>query len=431
MTNSCRSLLAQACLCPKALQRGTHGATATLVAAAIPAIVGLAGLGLDSAQLYHAHSRLQAAVDSAALAASLELPYDPDMAEGLVAAAANTYLTKNYPEAVLDGVNAGAQARSVKVKAHADVDMLLLDVVGVASRTVEASATAGFNNLEVVFVIDNSGSMRGAPINETNAAAVNLVNLIIPEGKESMVKAGLVPFRGKVRLPAGVDGLPAGCRNADGSYNEDLDPEYYKPQYRYPTDDRLRVSSGTCSGIPEVMPLTSDRDAVVAAIQAQDARGAASGTVISEGLKWGRHALTPMFPLTQGSDADDMRKVLILLTDGDTEDGMCGGPHSIWYTPNNYWTNAYYGMFDRESHCEDGGALNAAILAEAQTAKDQGIEIFCVRYGTSDNMDKDLMRQVASSKAGTDDHYYDAPSPYDIDDIFKKIGRQLGWRLLH
>jgi len=135
--------------------------------------------------------------------------------------------------------------------------------------------------------------------------------------------------------------------------------------------------------------------------------------------------------MTEGSSADDMRKVLILLTDGDTEDGECGGSHAIWYKPNNYWTNAYYGMFDTASHCEDGGALNEAVLHEAQVAEDAGIEIFCVRYGTSDTVDRDLMRAVASSKAGTDDHYYDAPSPYDIDDIFKKIGRQLGWRLLH
>ncbi len=401
------------------------------MAVLIPAVIGLAGLGLDSAQLYHAHSRLQSAVDAAALAASLELPYDPDMDQGIVNQAAETYLAKNYDSAVLDSVAAGAQARSVKIEAHAEVPMMLLDVVGIASSTVKASATAGFNNLELVFVIDNSGSMRGSPITQANAAAESLVDLIIPEGKECMVKAGLVPFRGKVRLSSGVDGLEAGCRNADGTYNWDLLEEYEKPEYRYPTDSRLRVSTGTCSSIPEVMPLTSDRDAVVAAINSQDASGTASGTVISEGLKWGRHVLTPEEPFSQGSDSDDMRKVMILLTDGDTEDGRCGGTHTVSYTPNVYWTNAYYGMLDMESHCENGGVLNQAMLDEAQLAKDAGIEIFCVRYGDSDYVDVDLMKRIASSSTGTTDHYFDAPSAYDLDDIFKKIGRQLGWRLLH
>ncbi len=41
------------------------------------------------------------------------------------------------------------------------------------------------------------------------------------------------------------------------------------------------------------------------------------------------------------------------------------------------------------------------------------------------------MKQIASSKPGTDDHYFDAPSVYDIPTVFKEIGKQLGWRLLN
>jgi len=424
-------LQARACRFPRQLLTETRGATAVFVAAAIPALVGITGLGLDSALLYQAHGRLQSAVDSAALAGSLELPYDPDMTKGIVRAAAEEYLQKNYPEATLKSLGSGTEARSVTVEGEAVVDLLLLDAVGLSDTVITAKATAGFNNLEIVFVIDNSGSMKGAPIAATNEASVNLVNLIMPKGMESSVQVGLVPFRGKVRLPADVDGLPAGCRNADGTFNWDLDEEYYKLEYRTPVGDRLRVSSGTCSGIPETHALTHDRDAIVTAIEEQDALGSASGTVISEGLKWGRHVLTPEAPFSEGSDKNDMRKIIILLTDGDTEDGMCGGNYDVSYTPNAYWTNAYYGMLDMESHCDNGGVLNQDMLTEAQAAKDAGIEIFTVRYGSSDSTDVELMKLVASSKAGTDDHYYDAPSPYDIDDIFKKIGRQLGWRLLN
>jgi len=402
-----------------------------LVAVALPALLGLAGLGVDSALLYQSHGRLQSAVDSAALAGSLELPYDPDMDKGLVQTAAETYLEKNYPGATLKTLGSGTEARSVTVVGEATVDLLLLDALGITDPVITAKATAGFNNLEIVFVIDNSGSMKGSPITETNSAAVNLVNLIMPSGMETSVKVGLVPFRGKVHIPAGVDGLDDGCRNADGSYNWDLLDEYKDAEYRYPVGSRLNVSSGTCSSIPLTHALTSDRDTIVAAIEEQDASGTASGTVISEGLKWGREVLTPEAPFTEGSDKDDMRKIIILLTDGDTEDGSCGGNYDVSYTPNVYWTNAYYGMLDMDSHCENGGALNQAMLDEAQAAKDAGIEIFTVRYGTSDSVDVDLMKQVASSKTGTDDHYYDAPSAYDIDDIFKQIGRQLGWRLLN
>lgn len=400
-------------------------------AVAVPIIVGLVGLGIDSARLYHAHSRLQAATDAAALAGSLQLPYDPDLSKGLVNAAVADYLNRNMPEAEVVGVAPGTEVRSVRVSSRVEVDVLLLGVLGASAKTLTASAAAGFNNLEVVFVIDNSGSMKGSPINETNQAAIDLVELMMPPGAHATVKAAVVPFRGKVRIPGGVDDLPAGCRNADGTWNWDLHEEYTKSKYRYPSGSALRVSTGTCSSIPVTQPLTDDRDVIIAAIRAQTALGSASGTVISEGIKWARHVLTPEPPFTEASDRDDMRKIMILLTDGDTEDGKCGGSYAVSYTPNDYWTNAYYGMLDMNSHCENGGALNNAMLQEAQKAKDAGIEIFSVRFGDSDATDVALMKAVASSKPGTNDHYFDAPSSYDIGGMFKLIGRQLGWRLLN
>jgi hypothetical protein len=80
--------------------------------------------------------------------------------------------------------------------------------------------------------------------------------------------------------------------------------------------------------------------------------------------------------------------------------------------------------------CKDGGGLNAAMLSEAQPSKDAGIEIFSIRYGTSDATDISLMKQIASSKTGTEDHYFNAPGAEDIQDVFKLIGRQLGHRLI-
>ena len=190
------------------------------------------------------------------------------------------------------------------------------------------------------------------------------------------------------------------------------------------------ITLETCQDIPEALALTDDRTVILQSLNTHTATGNASGTVISEGIKWGRNVLTPEAPFTEGSSDPKYRKIMVLLTDGDTEDGKCGGSYAASFDPNNYWTNAYYGMGDKTSHCENGGKLNAAMLDEAQKAKDAGIEIFSIRYGSSDSVDIGLMKSVASSKSGTDDHYFDAPSTADIDDVFKQIGRQLGWRLL-
>jgi uncharacterized protein YegL len=401
-----------------------------VMAMVIPAVLAMVGLALDLGNLYSAHTRLQAAVDSAALAGSLELPYDPDLDKGLVRAAATGMLEKNYPGSELDSLIPGTMIRSVNVQAHADVDLLILGFLGLSAQRVEAAASAGFNKLEVVFVIDNSGSMKGTPINMVKQAAGELVDLIIPDGSETDTKIGLVPFRGKVNVgEAAGDGL-SGCRNADGSLNQGIHEDFMDLYWDLPYYYRRRVNLDTCSSIPEAQELTRNKSAVIASLNSQTATGAASGTVIPEGLKWGRHMLTPQRPYDQAGDKEEFRKIIILLTDGDNEDGNCGGPYRAYYEPNNYWTNAYYGMKVTDAHCEDGGRLNQDMLNEAEAAKDAGIEIFTIRFGTSDNTDRDLMRAMASSKPGTDDHYFDAPSVYDIDDIFKKIGRQLGWRLL-
>jgi len=403
---------------------------AVVTTVALIGVLGMVGLGMDAGLLYLAHSRLQTATDSAALAGSLELPFDPEIDNGRVVAAVNGLLTRNYQEARAVSIAPGGETRSVRVVAEADVETRFLGVLGIKSKTVRAEALAGFNNLEIVFVIDNSGSMKGSPIQETNEAAEALVDLVMPDGMSPAVKVGLVPFRGKVRVGEGVDGLPEGCRNADGSYNDDLLEEYEGLEYRYPYWYPLRVDSDTCEVIPKIQPLSNQKYEIINSIQTQDARGSGSGTVISEGIKWARHVLTPQAPYTEASDEDDMRKILILLTDGDTEDGSCGGNYAIGYTPNNYWTNAYYGMGDTGSHCENGGALNQAMLDEADRAKAEGIEIFCIRYGVSDSTDRAHMKYIASSKPGTNDHYFDAPSSNDIGDVFKLIGKQLGWRLM-
>lgn len=382
--------------------------------------------------MYVTHTRLQAAVDAGALAGSLELPYDPDLKKGIVEDAVTTMLGANMPEAEVDFVQAGTEVRSVEVRGKAKVELLLMGFLGIADKWVYADASAGFNKLEVVFVVDNSGSMKGTPIAMVKEASEHLTDLLIPDGATPDTKLGVVPFRGKVRVGADVDGLPEGCRNADGSVNEiGLHESFMDEYYSLPTNYRERVKLDTCSNIPIIMPLSQNKLDISQAIHEQTATGNSSGTIIPEGIKWGRHVLTPEAPYEQGGSRDDFRKIMIVLTDGDTEDGECGGNYRASYRPNNYYTNAYFRMGDANSNCGDGGVLNAEMLKEAQLAKDQGIEIFAIRFGNSDPTDVSLMKQIASSKPGTDDHYFNAPSVFDIPEVFKQIGKQLGWRLLN
>ena len=402
-----------------------------MIAMLLPVLLAVAGLAIDMGNMYVTHTRLQAAVDAGALAGSLELPYDPDLDKGIVRGAVVSMVGVNMADAEVTSVAPGTEVRSVVVQARAKVELILMRFLNLADNYVSARAAAGFNKLEVVFVIDNSGSMRGTPIDMVKEASVGLTDLLIPDGASPDTKVGLVPFRGKVKIGGNVDGQPAGCRNADGSVNDGIHDDFMDEYWALPYYYRDRIALDTCTDLPEVMPLSEDKSAIINAINGQTATGAASGTVIPEGVKWGRHVLTQAAPYTEAGSKDDFRKIMIVLTDGDTEDGECGGTYRAYYRPNNYWTNAYYGMGVDTAHCDDGGVLNADMLAEAEAAKADGIEIFAIRFGASDNVDINLMKQIASSKPGTDDHYFDAPSVYDIPEVFKQIGKQLGWRLLN
>jgi len=395
-------------------------------------LLGVAGLAIDMGNMYMTHTRLQAAVDAGALAGSLELPYDPDLSKGIVTQAVTDMVATNMPSAEVETVTPGTEVRSVIVAGKAKVNLLIMRFLGIADQWVHASAAAGFNKLEVVFVVDNSGSMKGTPISMVKEASIGLTDLLIPDGAHPDTKVGLVAFRGKVRIGDGVDGLPGGCRNADGSVNETgLHEDFMDMYWDLSSYYRRYISNDTCSSLPEALPLSQDKDVIIESINTQTATGTWSGTIIPEGIKWGRHILTPEAPYVEGGDKEDFRKIMIVLTDGDNEDGECGGPYRASYRPNNYWTNAYFRMGVDDAHCEDGGVLNQDMLAEAQLAKDAGVEIFAIRFGNSDSTDVSLMKEIASSKPGTDDHYFDAPSVYDIPDVFKKIGKQLGWRLLN
>ena len=433
------------CLCRKqagpggATSRKTRGSVTVMMALLLPVVLGAAGLAVDGGRLYLAQRALQNAVDAAALAGSMSLPEDPDMDKGIASAAAEEMLEKNYPAATLVSAGPGTEVRSACVTGAVNVDYLLMDVLGLTGSTVTAQACAGFNNLEIVLVLDTTGSMSGTPLTNVKEAATDLVELILPSNVTPSTKIGLVPFRSKVHLHSGVDGLAAGCRNADGTLNNGALLDVYKAaKYRYPVGSSLSVDSDTCSNISYTEALSTDRATLLSRISALSASGAGSGTIISEGIKWGRHVLTPEAPFTEGSSDEKYRKIMIVLTDGDTEDGRCGGTYGTTRTPNNYWTNAYFGMglsttYPEPSNfpdCKDGGGLNAAMLSEAQASKNIGIEIFSIRFGTSDSTDISLMKQIASSKDGTEDHYFNAPSAEDIQKVFKLIGRQLGHRLI-
>ncbi len=160
--------------------RQRRGATLMLICILMVVLVGIVAFGVDAGRIYLVRSQLQSAVDSGALAASLQLKTDPNDIDAAVAAA-NDFVQHNrvgwlvtVPEDVIV-VDVGTwdtetntfvvgddEPDSVRVAARVDDEPLFFArVLGQSEFSVPraAIASAGGGKLDIVMALDLSGSM--------------------------------------------------------------------------------------------------------------------------------------------------------------------------------------------------------------------------------------------------------------------------------
>ena len=118
--------------------RGEQGSVAVLVAVALTALLGMAGLAVDGGRLYAERTRLQAAADAAALAGVAALPEDPARARALAA----EYLGRNGVDAGMARIEVASGGQRLRVEVESAVPLGLARVLGPETVTVRAGATA-------------------------------------------------------------------------------------------------------------------------------------------------------------------------------------------------------------------------------------------------------------------------------------------------
>jgi Flp pilus assembly protein TadG len=164
---------------------------------AVPVMVA-GGLAVDYVGLSVEKSKLQNAVDAAALSIARE----GDMSEAQALALAKTTITANY------GINVAQVAVSLAdgnatVKASMDQPLVFGGFMGKKSTgvTAQAIATYAYTKYEIALVLDTTGSMQGGKLISLQNAVLGLVG-----GMESMglnkdqLKFALVPYAGFVNL---------------------------------------------------------------------------------------------------------------------------------------------------------------------------------------------------------------------------------------
>ena len=213
-----RSLIAQ-------FSGDERGAVAIIFAIMLAVVLLAGGIAIDYGRAVNERSKMQVAMDAAALAASHKMGLENGDVLGEEVAAAYFKANAGSDNALaLKNVEVDSNLGQIILNGSRNVVTSLLkaagfDQVGIAGKT---RIMKGNGTAEIALVLDNSGSMAGQPIEDLRAAARDLVGVVLTGSAESeRVSIGVVPFSGAVNV---------GAINADAAWMDTggLSPVHYE-----------------------------------------------------------------------------------------------------------------------------------------------------------------------------------------------------------
>lgn len=193
------------------LRRDERGNTLALVAAGVLPLIGVVGGGLDASRMYLAKSRLQQACDAAALAARKELA-GSSITGGTIPSAidnkARRYFDINFTPGMYGTQNsdfelAAGSATRMDGSASVEVPTTLMKVFNFDKIDIAVTCSADLNlpNIDVVLVLDQSGSMDGQRIADLKEAVLAFYDEVMAaKPANARVRIGVVPYSSAVRV---------------------------------------------------------------------------------------------------------------------------------------------------------------------------------------------------------------------------------------
>ncbi|BDX00836.1 pilus assembly protein TadG-related protein [Maricaulis maris] len=184
--------------------RETRGNVAMIFALSLIPVTLLSGGAVDLSQSMNARSRLAQALDAAALAVGVNTTLSNADATRI----ANDFIAANYPSRELGvvqnvNVNIDDETDTVTVTGEARVQTTLLGMAGIDYITVhwQSEVQRARQRLELVMVLDNTGSMGGSRIRNLRDSAELLTEILFDAADDPAdVKIGLVPFAATVNV---------------------------------------------------------------------------------------------------------------------------------------------------------------------------------------------------------------------------------------
>jgi Flp pilus assembly protein TadG len=171
-------------------------------------VIPVVGLAIDAGVLYSVKAKLQSAVDAAAMAAARSLSNGLTISEQETSAQnrATAFFNANFPTGMLDTgnktINVGVaetsfRTRTVTVDAGVAAPVYFMRVLGFTSTTVRAIGKASRRDVNVIMVVDRSGSLDTAgACDDLENASKSFVNLFANQRD----RLGLVTYGGSYKV---------------------------------------------------------------------------------------------------------------------------------------------------------------------------------------------------------------------------------------
>ncbi len=451
----------------KSLVTNTKGNTAVMFAVAALPLTLMAGGAVDMMQTYSVKSKLQKAVDAAALQAAAARKLDDAGRKRAALASFADNFAGDGTARIKTVQNIRITKDKVIFTARASVPTHFLKLASIGSIDIMAKAVIKrhYGSMEVALVLDNTRSMAGTKIATLKRAAKKLTGTLFKEGAKDKIHVSVVPYaqyvnvgkdkRGASWLNAPADKTiyhPARCymswtykavnchMSTCTSWNDGVSTTHACRKCDWVRDKQVRtctpawtqkVTWNGCVGsrrhplnvtdsapgkrIPgisgvwcqrPILPLNTDKGAIDRELDRMSAN--VNGTYIPSGLIWGWRALSSAAPYTQGTDANtarkkNVRKAIVLMTDG------------VNTCDPDYTSGRHY--------CGQGKGKTANALTRelCGNIKKAGIHIYSVAFGVTDPATRKMLQSCASDGAS----YFDARDNSALLAAFKDIGKSL------
>lgn len=432
------------------LDKNSSGNVSIIFGLSAVSLMLMVGGAIDVARVYSAKSKVQAVLDSAALAGgrAVQLSASHDPTAGITAA--TSYFQEMRPPHIGGAApDFGLVDNSSTLRGTISLAVAtpFLKLVGfpqmqatLVSEAEIASGGNGGSSLEISLMLDTTGSMAGQKIEDLKVAAKDLVDIVVWDDQSAATsRVAIAPFAPRVNVGsymAQVSGMgatwngktlkPCVTERTGAHALTDTGPQ---ASAWLNANDGTRGSnnsnysnSGSCSPTEQIVPLTTNKTLLKERIDAFTADGSTAGAL---GTAWAWYLLSPkwnsIWPLASQAGsyhdltvlgpkgAPKLQKIAVLMTDGiyNTTGGVNHGDTSSEATTIS----------------QTAGDLCTAMKAA-------GVKVYTVGFQLGGSqLAIDTLRNCASTApedpAGTSSYFFNAANGDELKAAFRQIALQL------